>query len=114
MKWKVQWTLPDGTFQESKHGARVLSLSNSAATGSNQDPQNLEPPNQEMESSSSDESDGTRSDESESDMDTDSDHEWVGTTHPDLRVNDLQWIEEPEGICDDWRAQAGYTTREEQ
>lgn len=112
LKWKVQWSLPDGTLHDSEHGARVLSLSNSAETTTNRDPQNLEQQNPEAESSSSDESDGTDSGESDSEMDTDSDHEWTGSSHPDLRVNDLQWIEEPDGIVDDWRAQAGYTSRE--
>lgn len=113
-KWRVGWVLPDGAAVQSEHGARVLTPSNAATTATNHNSENLGEQNEEAEASSADESFGKRSDDSGSNMGVDSESQRPDASGVDLRVNELQWMQEPNGILDDWRAQAGYTSKERQ
>ena len=111
-KWQVQWSLPDGSFEQNEHGARILSLKNSASNVPNRAPENLRGEDEDMEGSSSDEASDNGGLYASSDMDTSSDEEYILPSSQNLNVNGLQWMKEPKGISDNWRAQQGYTAQE--
>jgi hypothetical protein len=112
-KWKVAWKLPDGSSEEKEHGARVLTLKSAATSAPSATDKNIEDDSMDLESSStsdsSDDEDSSSNDEGESQSDDEAPQEGGS----EFNVNGLQWMQDPLGVVDDWRAQAGHKTQEQ-